>query len=84
MYAAAIGYANGDSLQSWAYRGCSRKDFSQMNPIIVNALFIFALMGVGLWLESINGKNGWVDEYLTWAPMGVSGLLWVGLERAIG
>jgi hypothetical protein len=51
--------------------------------MIVNILFIAGLMGVGLWLESINGKNGWVDEYLTWAPMGVSGLLWVGLERAL-
>jgi hypothetical protein len=51
---------------------------------LIDIAFIFALMGLGLWFETINGKHGVVDEWLTWLPMGASGVIWVGLERAFG
>lgn len=55
-----------------------------MTQLAVDMVFICALMALGTWLETINGKNGIVDEWLTWAPMGASGVILVGLERAMG
>jgi hypothetical protein len=49
----------------------------------IDALFICLLILLGLWLESINGKRGLVDEYFTWAPMGLGGIIWVTLERTM-
>jgi hypothetical protein len=44
---------------------------------IIDVLFVAGLMGVGLWLESINGKRGFVDELLTPWPLGIGGMFWV-------
>jgi hypothetical protein len=55
-----------------------------MTQFAVDVAFVGTLIVLGRWLETINGKHGWVDEYLTWAPMGASGLLWIGLERVMG
>jgi hypothetical protein len=43
--------------------------------------FIVGLMTVGFWLESINGKHGIVDEWLTPLPLGLSGCAIVLFER---
>ena len=43
--------------------------------------FVFAVMWLGSWLESINGKHGFFDELLTPFPMGL-GAMMVLVERA--
>jgi hypothetical protein len=43
--------------------------------------FVTGLMMVGAWLESTGGKDGWVDEWLTPLPLGLSGII-VCIERA--
>jgi hypothetical protein len=40
-----------------------------------DALFILALMILGVWLEDINGKHGLFDEFLTPLPLGIAGML---------
>jgi hypothetical protein len=47
-------------------------------------MFIAGLMALGLWLEGINGKHGFVDEWLAPFPLGVSGGILLCLERALG
>ena len=48
----------------------------------VDFIFISGLMMIGAWLESINGKHGWFDEFLAPFPLGVAGLM-VLIERGI-
>jgi hypothetical protein len=48
----------------------------------VDALFILALMILGVWLEEINGKHGIFDELLTPLPLGIAGMLVVLAGRA--
>jgi hypothetical protein len=47
----------------------------------IDIVLIAALMGVGFWLESINGKHGFFDELLTPFPMGLLGMI-VLVERS--
>jgi hypothetical protein len=47
----------------------------------VSVAFVFALMVLGAWLETINGKHGLFDEFLTPLPLGIAGML-VLAERA--
>jgi hypothetical protein len=49
-----------------------------------DAVFLAALMALGLWLEGINGKHGVFDEWLAPVPLGVSGGILLCLERALG
>ena len=49
-----------------------------------DALFILALMILGVWLEEINGKHGIFDELLTPLPLGLVGMGWCFAERAVG
>jgi hypothetical protein len=55
-----------------------------MIPLVSNVLFIAALMAIGLWLETINGKDGFIDEWLAPFPLGVSGGILLCAERAFG
>jgi len=48
----------------------------------IDVAFIGALMCLGLWLETINGKHGFVDELLTPWPLGFGGFL-LCLERML-
>lgn len=44
-------------------------------------LLIIAWLGIlGLWLESINGKQGFFDEFLAPAPLAVVGCFMIALE----
>jgi hypothetical protein len=54
-----------------------------MTELITNFAFIAALMGLGLWFETINGKHGVVDEWLAPFPLGISGGIFLCLERAL-
>ena len=36
---------------------------------------------LGLWLESINGKHGYIDDLLAPAPLAAAGCLFTALER---
>jgi hypothetical protein len=49
----------------------------------IDVTFIAALMGLGWWLESINGTHGVFDELLTPLPLGFGGFL-LCLERSFG
>jgi hypothetical protein len=46
-------------------------------------LFIAGLMALGLWLETINGKHGFVDEWLAPFPLGISGVILLCAERVM-
>jgi hypothetical protein len=43
--------------------------------------FVSGLMVVGSWLETINGKHGFIDEFLTPLPLGIVGMI-ICFERA--
>jgi hypothetical protein len=44
-------------------------------------LLIIAWLGIlGLWLESINGKQGFIDELLAPAPLAAVGCFVIALE----
>jgi hypothetical protein len=52
--------------------------------MISNIVFIVSLMILGMWLETINGKNGLFDELLTPWPLGIGGGVYLVFERALG
>jgi hypothetical protein len=41
-----------------------------------------AFVGLGLWLESVNGKHGFSDELLTPFPLGLAGAALALIEEA--
>ena len=43
--------------------------------IAFDLIFVASLMLLGMWLESINGKRGFIDELLTPIPMGLTALM---------
>ena len=45
------------------------------------ALIVACFMALGLWLEGINGKHGWLDELLTPFPLGIAGCGTIVFER---
>jgi hypothetical protein len=49
--------------------------------LVVSVAFVLCLMLLGSWLETINGRNGLFDEFLTPLPLGIAGML-VLAERA--
>jgi hypothetical protein len=49
--------------------------------LVIGFAFVSGLMVLGRWLETINGKHGIMDEFLTPLPLGVAGML-VLLERS--
>lgn len=52
--------------------------------MITNVLFIVTLFGLGLWLETINGKNGIVDELLApWPLVTGGGIYMLCFERVL-
>jgi hypothetical protein len=57
-------------------------DAANVIQLGIYSIFILALIIVGKWLESINGKRGVIDELLTPFPLGLGGFLIVWLERA--
>lgn len=59
-----------------------------INPLLiihfaVDGLFVLGCIGVGCWLEGINGIDGLMDKILTPFPLGIGSLSIVFLERAI-
>ena len=54
-----------------------------MIQLVINFFFITGVIVVGAWLETIGGKSGAIDEWLTPLPLGISGLALVFLERVI-
>ncbi|MGH6836335.1 MAG: hypothetical protein ACREC9_12485 [Methylocella sp.] len=40
-----------------------------------NFLTVVSLMTLGCWLESINGRRGFIDELLTPFPLGLCGAI---------
>jgi hypothetical protein len=50
----------------------------------INIAFIAGLIAVGWWLEPINGKRGFVDEWLAPFPLGISGGILLCAERVLG
>lgn len=48
---------------------------------VIDFCFVVTLMFIGLWLENINGKHGFFDEFLTPLPLGLTGLA-VLVERS--
>jgi hypothetical protein len=48
--------------------------------IVVGFAIVLGFMGVGSWLESINGVNGVLDELLTPLPMGLGGIILMCLK----
>jgi hypothetical protein len=54
-----------------------------MDHLMTDIGVVLAFMGLGWWLEGINGKHGMADELLTWLPMGIGGSgMMVLFERA--
>jgi hypothetical protein len=51
-----------------------------MTDTLVDFIFVGTLVIVGAWLESINGKHGFLDEFLTPLPLGIAGMV-VIIER---
>jgi hypothetical protein len=37
-------------------------------------IFVFGLMAIGAWLETINGRHGFADDLLTPFPLGLLGM----------
>ncbi len=54
-----------------------------MNQLVIDFFFVTGAMVVGAWLEGIGGKSGFMDEFLTPLPLGLSGLALVFFETAI-
>ena len=54
-----------------------------MIQLVIDFAFVSGLLVVGAWLESINGKHGFMDEWLTPLPLGLSGGIFVFFERAM-
>jgi hypothetical protein len=50
----------------------------------IDVIFIAALMGLGWWLESINGVHCFADELFTPLPLGFGGGVYLVFERALG
>lgn len=48
----------------------------------IDLLTIAGLGTLGLWLETINGKQGLVDEFLTPAPLAAVGCFFTALVSA--
>jgi hypothetical protein len=57
--------------------GVTRRWRVAMDGIII----IFGFIAVGLWLEPINGKHGFVDELLTPLPLCLLGCVITLAER---
>lgn len=56
-----------------------------MTQLYIDIAFVFALMGIGYWLEGVGGKDGFWDEVLTPYPLGASGCFFIALfERTLG
>jgi hypothetical protein len=43
--------------------------------LAIDLIAIAVLIGMGLWLQSINGKDGIVDEFFAPFPLGVTGAI---------
>jgi hypothetical protein len=48
---------------------------------IVDCGFVAALVILGFWLESLNGKHGWADELLAPFPLGLAGCVVLIVEE---
>jgi hypothetical protein len=51
--------------------------------VLSGILTIASLMMLGMWLERIGGKQGFLDELFTPVPLGLTGLVFVLLEGAM-
>jgi hypothetical protein len=55
-----------------------------IEELCASVAFIFGLMVVGAWLERINGKDGFWDEFFTPFGMGATGIGYLVLvERSL-